>query len=256
MKSSLTRSKKNSHTRMGRAIFLLAACLVLLTIVSVALRAVSADEISVWGGKFGITEQSRVGQIIKRIAPSARLLLMQKAEKAAPFVTRTVTSGGDSGAGTLRDTIGVATSGDTIVFSGVTTVTLTSDELLIDKNLTINGGTNGVTIQRSSATQFRIFNISSGTVSMSKLTITGGNQTGQAGGIQNSGTLTMTDCAITGNTSPQGGGIQNDGALTMTNCTVSGNTSSGTGGGFAMFGTTTTLTNCTVSGNTDRKSVV
>ncbi|HQR36518.1 MAG TPA: choice-of-anchor Q domain-containing protein, partial [Blastocatellia bacterium] len=143
----------------------------------------------------------------------------------------------------------------TIVFSGVTTVTLTSAELLIDKNLTINGGTNGVTVTRSSATQFRIFHIDVGvTASMSKLTITGGNPgSNQAGGVQNSGTLTMTDCAITGNTSIQGSGIQNDNSLTMTNCTISGNTSTGspgTGGGLVSFGTTNNLTNCTISGNT------
>ena len=168
----------------------------------------------------------------------------------AQAATITVTNGTDTGSGSLRSAIALAVSGDIIVFSGITAVTLTSAELFIDKNLTINGGTNGVTITRSGATQFRIFHISSGTVSMNKLTITNGNTTGQAGGIQNSGTLTMTDCAVTGCTSIQGGGIQNDGTLTMTNCTVSGNTSSNTGGGFEMYGPSTTLTNCTISGNT------
>jgi len=231
-------------------ISLIFAGIVLAAIAIFALRGVKADTFSNLGGKFGITEQSRVGKLIKRIAPKAKL---SPVEKAAPFATLTVTNGGDSGAGTLRNQIAAAASGDTIDFSGVTTVTLTSGELVINKNLTINGGTNGVTVTRGSGT-FRIFTISSGTVSMSKLTITGGNPTTQAGGIQNSGNLTMTDCAITGNTSPQGGGIQNDGVLTMTNCTVSGNTSSGAGGGFAMFGMTTTLTNCTVSGNTASSS--
>ncbi len=179
------------------------------------------------------------------------LLLMVLSSAFAQAATITVTNGDDSGSGSLRNAISSAASGDVIQFSGVSTVTLTSAELYIDKNLTINGGTNGVTITRSGGTQFRIFNISSGTVSMSKLTISSGNPgSGQAGGVQNSGDLTMTDCAITGCTSVQGGGIQNDNVLTMTNCTVSGNTSTGTGGGFVMYGTTTTLTNCTVSGNT------
>ena len=246
MKLPLTDSTRR---RVARITSIAIVSLLLAIVVTISLRAVSADAFRNWGDKFGITEQSRAGKLIKRIAPHAKLAPMQKAEKAAPFATLTVNSGGDSGTGTLRDQIAAAASGDTIDFSGVTTVTLTSGELLINKNLTINGGANGVTITRSSGT-FRIFTISSGTVAMSKLTITGGNPTTQAGGIQNSGNLTMTDCAITGNTSPQGGGIQNDGVLTMTNCTVSGNTSSGAGGGLAMFGTTTTLTNCTVSGNT------
>ena len=94
--------------------------------------------------RLGVTEQSRVGKLIKRIAPGAKLSPMQKAEKAAPFATLTVTSGGDTGVGTLRNQIAAAASGDTIVFSGVTTVTLTSGELVINKNLTINGGTNGL----------------------------------------------------------------------------------------------------------------
>jgi CSLREA domain-containing protein/uncharacterized repeat protein (TIGR01451 family) len=162
-----------------------------------------------------------------------------------------VTNSNDSGAGSLRQVIADAAAGSAITFqTGVTTVTLTSAELAINKNLTIDGGAAGVTLTRSGATQFRIFNISSGTVELKKLTISNGNHPSQAGGIQNSGTLTMTECAVTGNTAPQGAGLQNDGSLTMTNCTISGNTTTGSGGGLAMFGTTTTLTNCTVSGNT------
>ncbi|MFN0037355.1 MAG: hypothetical protein ACKVUS_20035, partial [Saprospiraceae bacterium] len=107
----------------------------------------------------------------------------------AQAATLTVTNGSNTGSGSLRNTIASAASGDIIVFSvAVTTVTLTSGELLIDKDLTINGGTNGVTITRSGGTQFRIFNISTGTVSMNKLTISNGNPgSGQAGGIQNNG---------------------------------------------------------------------
>lgn len=177
----------------------------------------------------------------------ALLLLAAQAQAA----TITVTNGNDANSGSLRNAISSAAPGDVIVFSvAVTTVTLSSGELLIDKDLTINGGTNGVTITRSSGS-FRIFNISTGNVSLIKLTITNGNPgSGQAGGVQNNGILTMTNCAITGNTSIQGGGIQNDNVLTMVNCTISGNTSTGAGGGFVMYGTTTSLTNCTVSGNT------
>jgi hypothetical protein len=62
---------------------------------------------------------------------------------------------------------------------------LTSAELLIDKNLTINGGASGVTISRSGSTQFRIFNINIGvTASLNKLTISNGSHASQGGGIQ------------------------------------------------------------------------
>jgi uncharacterized repeat protein (TIGR01451 family)/CSLREA domain-containing protein len=215
-----------------------------------ALRGVSADTF----GKFGITEQSRVGQLIKRIAPSAKLAGATKAPppspvgKTAPFATLTVTSGADSGAGTLRNQIAAAAAGDTIIFSGVTTVSLTSGELLINKNLTIDGGA-GVTVTRGSGT-FRIFNISSGTVAMNNMSITNGLASGQAGGIQNNGILTLTNCAINNNRAPQAGGIQNDNSLTMTGCTVSGNTTSSSfGAGVLVYGSTTNLTNCTIANN-------
>ncbi|MBX7223284.1 MAG: hypothetical protein K1Y36_25455 [Blastocatellia bacterium] len=189
-----------------------------------------------------------------------------------------VTNGNDSGAGSLRDTIANACAGSTITFqAGVTTVTLTSAELVVDKNLTINGGS-GVTVTRSGVIAFRIFNVTSGTVAMNNLAITNGNVTGagggiqngstlsltdctvsgnqgtgQAGGVQNGGTATLTRCTISGNTAPQGGGIQNDDILTMTNCTVSGNTvpnSIGSfGGGLLIFGPTTNLVNCTFTAN-------
>lgn len=113
-------------------------------------------------------------------------LLLSQSTLAA---TLTVTNGNDAGIGSLRNAITSANAGDNIVFSGVTNVNLTSGALFIDKNLSIDGGASGVTIMRVSVTQFRIFTIQSGsTVSMTKLTITNGNDPGQAGGLQNNGT--------------------------------------------------------------------
>src|SRR5215470_11877722 len=56
--------------------------------------------------------------------------------------TMTVLNALDKGAGSLRDTITNAKSGDTIVFDpglGGQTITLTSDQLEINKNLDIEG---------------------------------------------------------------------------------------------------------------------
>ena len=53
--------------------------------------------------------------------------------------TCTVTNTNDSGTGSLRDAIAMCSSGDTIVFSVTGTITLTSGELVIEKNLTIMG---------------------------------------------------------------------------------------------------------------------
>jgi drug/metabolite transporter superfamily protein YnfA len=163
--------------------------------------------------------------------------------------TITVTSGADAGAGTLRAAITSAVAGDDIVFSGITTVTLTSAELLINKNLTINGGT-GITITRSGATEFRLFTIATATtVVFNKLSITNGKAAAQAGGVQNRGTLTLNDCIIANNESGQGGGLQNDGTMTMNRCVVHSNKATVEGSGLIIYGITTTLNNCVFSNN-------
>jgi hypothetical protein len=124
-----------------------------------------------------------------------------------PAATITVTNGNDSGAGSLRQAIIAASPGDTINFApSVTTITLTSGELVIDKNLTITGpGANRLTVTatHNDFVPFRIFNISSSTVtvSISGMTISNGF-TGlyySGGGILSAGVLTLTDCTISGN---------------------------------------------------------
>ena len=126
-----------------------------------------------------------------------------------------VCNGNDSGAGSLRQAILDASSGDTITFApSVTTVTLTSNELVIDKNLTITGpGANRLTVQvDTSLISVRVFNIRSSTVtvSISGITISNGfarNGPG-GGGILSAGVLTLTDCTISDNfTGSQFGGI-------------------------------------------------
>jgi CSLREA domain-containing protein len=174
-----------------------------------------------------------------------------------------VNSNADSGAGSLRSILASACGGSTITFAANVrgAIDLTSGELAINKNLTINGpGANLLSVRRSAVAgtaNFRIFNIS-GTprVSISGLTIANGNAAGQlGGGIYNPATLTITNCTITGNLALNGGGIHNDfGRLTVTNSTLSNNTVSSTtvaGSGGAIFnrGGTMSLFTVTISGN-------
>ncbi|MCU0755100.1 MAG: hypothetical protein MUE46_08265, partial [Xanthomonadales bacterium] len=163
-----------------------------------------------------------------------------------------VSNGNDSGAGSLRQAIADACAGSTITFaSGVTASNLTTAELVIDKNLTINGGT-GVTVTRvAGSPNFRIFRIASGTVAISGLTISNGNTTDFGGGIRNSGALTLTDCVITGNSALTGfgGGIFSQAPMVIDGCTISGNQAGNAGGLFHGFNTLT-LRNTTVSNNT------
>jgi CSLREA domain-containing protein len=187
---------------------------------------------------------------------------------AARAETLTVNSAADAGGScpgascTLRQAIATAASDDTINFAaGLTTITLTSAELLINKNLTITGpGANRLRVQRSAASgtpNFRIFNIPSGSVNVtiSGLTIANGNASSVSfgGGIDNASTSTVsvTNCTLSGNQAGVGGGISNDtsgGTVNITNCTLSGN-SAGAGGGILNNGGTVTVTSSTISGN-------
>jgi hypothetical protein len=89
--------------------------------------------------------------------------------------TLLVMSLNDSGARTLRSLIGSASPGDHITFGVTRTISLTSGELAINKNLDIVGPQGGgVTVQRSLAggtANIRVFNILGGnTVNLLYLT--------------------------------------------------------------------------------------
>jgi len=177
----------------------------------------------------------------------------------------------------LRGANSIANNGDTIVFdpavfnlrseapSGVLTIDLVNGQILIDNNITITGpGANLLTIKRNSVSNFRIFAVDPGiTANISGLTISNGFGSGAApgGGIYNDhGTVTITDCVISGNFGP-GAGIYNDGntsgtaSLTITNSTISGNNSNFNGGGgifnTAHFGgnASVSIANSTISDN-------
>ena len=194
------------------------------------------------------------------------LLLLCAMVMRAHATTITVTNGNDSGTGSLRQAIIAASPGDTINFApSLTTVTLTSGELLIDKNLTITGpGANRLTVTRSiDFVYFRIFNISSSTVtvSISGITISNGSALDGpgGGGIQSAGVLTLTGCTISDNFAGSqfggvlgGGGMLNDhGTMTITGCTISNNSESQGGGGGGVLNDhgTMTITRCTISNN-------
>ena len=212
--------------------------------------------------------------------------------------TLKVTNTADSGPGSLRYEIAQAQSNDTIVFDFGTgtvskkakstptptptphTITLTSGELLINNNLTIQGPGAGLLTVTTGSNPYgnqpngpsRIFEVDSGNVTLGGMTISNGNgqshyivdpafgwspYDGTGGGVLNFGTLTISGCTLSGNTarvggaqSFGGGAVANFGKLTVSGCTLSNNSTQGGGGGiYNALGGTLTVSGCTLSGN-------
>jgi hypothetical protein len=179
--------------------------------------------------------------------------------------------------GTLRGEIFAARSGDTIVFDpslkGQTIHLVAggswggSGPIGIRGNLNIQG-LGAANLAISGSHSCKVFLVVSGAqVTINGLTIEDGNSLdggfdpgpddGLGGAIYNAGTLTLSNCTLSGNTTLtpagklfQGGAIYNTAFATMTlnNCTVTNN-SSGQGGGIFNAGTMT-ISGCSVTSNT------
>ena len=193
---------------------------------------------------------------VKRAMWAVLVLLAPFAAIPAYANTYTVTNLNDSGTGSLRAAIASATSSnsnDTIVFtSGLTgTITLTTSTLAITTSLNINGpGASSIAV--SGGNSLEVFSVGGGiTVTISGLTVQNGNNaSGTGGGIANSGTLNVTNCAIHDNSAAAGGGIYSTGTLTVTDSNVSGNSATGSGAGISIgYPGTLNVTNSTVWGN-------
>jgi len=193
------------------------------------------------------------------------------------MATLIVTNTNDSGEGSLRDTIALASSGDTIEFDrslAENTITLTSGPLDITEDLTIVGlEANKVSISGNSNSG--VFNIISGvTATICLLTITQGannlgggiynegtlhlinntisqNQADQGGGVFSSGTLNLINNTITENQADQGGGVFSSGTLTLLSNTLSDNQAITAGGGLYNSGGTATIANNIIANNNE-----
>ena len=102
--------------------------------------------------------------------------------------TQTVTISSDSGAGSLRNAIQNAASGDTVSFSLPANSTITlSSSLVINKDLIIDGsGVSNLTISGNNVC--RVFEIDGGNVTIKNLTIANGYAIGNSGSNGSGGT--------------------------------------------------------------------
>jgi hypothetical protein len=204
--------------------------------------------------------------------------VLEALEARTVLSTFTVTSLGDSGAGSLRDAVQQANANpdSTIQFkSGLKGTIPLASELDITANMTIHGpGANKVTVSGGNVT--RVFAISGSDVSIDNLTIADGQASGDTlesplgfpvtlgGGILSNGSnLTLDRVVMTGNQAvgtgaevAAGGAVANifGGSLTVTRSTFSGNSVSspiGSGGGAITSdgGSSATIDHSTFTGN-------
>lgn len=186
----------------------------------------------------------------------------------ANAATLVVTTGTNSGAGSLREALSNAVNGDTITFaSNVTDITLTSALPTVTVGLTITGpGADILTIHRdASAASFRVFAFAPGasqTVTISGVKISGGDAT-PGGGIGFNGStgskLNLSKVSVVDNNSGYGGGIDATGnqgsSVLIDSSTISGNTTNGgvscgyCNGAGMKAEVPTTIINSTFSGN-------
>lgn len=205
--------------------------------------------------------------------PIAAITLLFASHASAAAIL--VANKNDSGPGSLRQAVidnNARGGGNTIVFSNSVTgtITLTSGQLLVTRNVTILGPGPGILAVNGNASS-RVFHISLDaiTVFISGLSITNGRVSGAfpgnwGGGIWNDhSTLTLSNCVVSGNYggAGSGGAIYNDGmsssryaTLWIIASTISGNSANSSGGciynGGYQGNAAVSVIASTISGNT------
>ena len=171
-----------------------------------------------------------------------------------------VANAADAGAGSLRQAIADACVGSTITFDPVffgvpRTITLSSGELVVARNMTITGpGAALLTVSGNNAS--RVLSSSNTTLTVSAMTFAGGNSIGSVasgfGGavLQSGGALTVNDMVITGSTCVFTSSVAvGNGTLNLLRTSISGNTCNNVSGIY-LQDSNAVLLDSTLSNNT------
>ena len=160
----------------------------------------------------------------------------------------------------LQDQINAANDGDTITLSNDTAATTKDTALTIPAKMTLTLDLNGFTLDRAldKAAADGCAVINNGTLTITgEGTITGGNNTGAAGGVYNAGNLTIEEgVTIDGNFAGEAGAVYNatNAKLTVNGGTFSNNTATVNGGGAIVNYSSCRVNGGTFCGNTAKQN--
>lgn len=200
----------------------------------------------------GRSQDRTFSKSVQRILPTPTPTVTPTITPTPPPDPCQVKNLNDSGPDSLRAILD-SLACSTITFAPAVqgqTITLTTGQLTVANNVTIDGGA-GVTI--SGNNNSRVFYVNSGTtVTLSGLTITqgwitgtgspSGDCTGCGGGIYNNGTMTLNgNTIVTGNAAYEGGGIWNNSGTLTIDGVVSNNTADRACGGILNWPGTTII---------------
>jgi CSLREA domain-containing protein len=165
-----------------------------------------------------------------------------------------VTSTANSGAGSLREAVADACPGSTITINlpANSTTTLTSGQITINKNLTIDGsGSPNYQVSGNNAT--RVFLVTLSSVTLQDFTIRNGRAAGDNGGgvlFEDTGPHTLTRMIFRDNQATfEGGGVRIDVNTTINDSQFVGNTAGSFGGGVSVQGGSVTVNRSTFAQN-------
>ena len=148
------------------------------------------------------------------------------------------------------DTINLPAGTYTLTIAGSGENASATGDLDLNSNVTLAGSGAATTVINAAGID-RIFEVVSGTSTISGMTMTGGNPGSGFGGglLASGGSLTLSSVKVTSSTtSTNGGGIYNGATLTLIDSEVSGNNPGGNGGGIANQGILT-ITRSLIAGN-------
>jgi len=173
--------------------------------------------------------------------------------RSVSAATLIVTNTSDGAAGSLRHAIAIATSGDTIRFDpslAGQTITLASDLIIINKDLTIDGSGLSPQVTISGGNVAHVEVLPFGVVTISDLVISNGYNAGSGGAISSAGNtvLTLINSTLKNNhADSRGGAISSTGntALTLINSTLKNNHADSSGGAMFSAGSSLSISNTT-----------